>query len=121
MAASPSNRPLRILVVEDHAETAEALALLIERHGHDVHTARTLADARSACDVETFDVILCDITLPDGDGKELARAVRSNSPPTKLIAFTGHGMPDEKREIFAAGFDVHLLKPVDLETLDQYF
>src|SRR5439155_25257680 len=107
----------RILVVEDHRDTAEALVKLLTMRGHYLSVAGTLADAKRLCAEETFDLVLCDIGLPDGSGLDLAAIVKAHCPGAKVLALTGYGMPQEVREIQAAGFDAHLLKPITFDTL----
>jgi CheY-like chemotaxis protein len=108
------------LVVEDHEDSANVLSKLLKLLGHDVAIAATLREAINLCDRFEFDTILCDIGLPDGTGRDLARIVKANCPHTKVIALTGFGMPGEVREIMAAGFDIHLLKPVTIEQLREH-
>jgi CheY-like chemotaxis protein len=83
----------RILVVEDHRDSATALGRILTHHGHQVRVTGTLADAIKLCRESNFDLILCDIGLPDGSGLNLARLMKTECPQTKLIAFTGYGMP----------------------------
>jgi CheY-like chemotaxis protein len=111
----PDPRPLRLLVVDDHPDSAEATAQLLALYGHDARAVHSCAEARDAVSGATPfvpDVLLLDVLLPDGDGltlgAELARLL-----PTRpvLIALTGVPGLDEKCR--AAGFDRYLLKPAD--------
>jgi CheY-like chemotaxis protein len=113
--ASPS--PRRVLIVDDHVDTTDVLARLLTRRGLLVTIAHTLAQARQHCAESTFDTILCDIQLPDGDGTDLASELKSARAPTRLIALTAHGMPEQVQTFTTAGFDACLLKPVHLETV----
>jgi DNA-binding response OmpR family regulator len=109
----------RILLVEDHTDTADALTIPLEEQGHQVVLTRTLADARKAC-LDTkrrFDFVLCDIGLPDGDGRELASIVRAHSPDVKLVALTGLDMDDQVAGLQPDGFHLTLMKPVSTDEL----
>jgi CheY-like chemotaxis protein len=112
-------RPRRCLLIEDHVDAAESLAMLLRLIGHEVEVAfdgaAGLAKARSL----RPEVVLCDIGLPGMDGYAVARALRA-APETGsafLIALTGYGQDDDRRRALEAGFDAHLTKPADLETL----
>ena len=95
---------------EIHGGREMAAGLADGRLG-EAEPADRLADARRLCAEESFDVILCDIGLPDGNGAELAPLVRGASPATRLIALSGYGQPEDRQRSAAAGFDAHL-KPV---------
>src|SRR5262245_58788655 len=107
----------RILLVEDHADSANVLAILLGMQGHTVDVARTFADAERVATEKTYDVVFCDIVLPDGTGLDLPPLVRSRSPRTKLIGLTGHGGGGEVNAMVRAGFSVQLLKPIATEVL----
>jgi PAS domain S-box-containing protein len=110
----------RIVLVEDNLDAAETLTMLLELLGHDV---RVVHDGVAAIDVARAnppDVMLMDIGLPGMDGYEVARRIRQ-SPDLKhivLVALTGYGADDDRQRAFAAGFDHHLVKPVNLEKLE---
>lgn len=110
-----ASRALRILVVDDNVDAAHMLGLFLEASGHQVsieHGARqALVRARS----ETPDVCILDIGLPEMDGNELARRLRSEKETAHalLIAATGYGQEQDKRNAVEAGFDQLLVKPVD--------
>ena len=112
-----TNGTLRILLVEDHRDTAEVVAKLLQYEGHLVDVAGTLNDALRRCRAGNYDVALCDIGLPDGSGLELARTLKHECPGTRFVALTAHGMPREVEQAVEAGFDAHLLKPVTADTL----
>lgn len=117
MTASPSAR--RILVVEDNLDAAESLRLVLELSGHSVAVAHT---GQAGLDVaRTFapEIVLCDIGLPEGmNGYGFARAMReSGAAQTHLIALTGYGGREDEREALDAGFNRHLVKPVDPQAL----
>ncbi len=107
-----ARRKLRILLVEDHADTLETVSLLLKRVGHDVVSAACCAAAREAADAnDGIEAIVGDIGLPDGDGVDLLVELkqRYNCP---TIALTAYGMDADVRRCAAAGIDRHLLKPV---------
>jgi CheY-like chemotaxis protein len=118
--ARPVSGALKILVVEDNADSAESMALLLRLNGHEVRIAHdgpsALADARS------FEpqVVLCDIGLPGMDGYEVAARLREQQAfkQTPLIALTGYGQEGSRRRAKEAGFDYHLVKPVEPGALD---
>jgi two-component system, chemotaxis family, CheB/CheR fusion protein len=109
-------KSLRILVVEDHNDTLEALSRLLNHFGHEVATAD---DARSALEMinsRQFDVVLCDIALPDGNGYDvIAEAKRKGT--LKAVALSGFAARDDIDRGREAGFDFHLTKPVDFHEL----
>jgi signal transduction histidine kinase/CheY-like chemotaxis protein len=118
---SPSPKPSRrrILVVDDHVDAAESLRMLLSLEGHDVRLAH---DGRAALRVaEDFspEVVLLDIGLPRMDGYEVARRLhqRPEMEKTLLIAMTGYGQDEDRRRSQEAGFNGHLVKPVDLDAL----
>jgi two-component system CheB/CheR fusion protein len=105
----------RVLLVEDHADTAEVLAELLVSYGYEVAAAASLHDAL-AVDLGNVDVIVSDLGLPDGDGLELIRTLQK-SGHHPAIALSGFGMESDVKASIEAGFDVHLTKPVDAEKL----
>jgi CheY-like chemotaxis protein len=112
-------RPLRILVVEDAAETAHTTQILLTLWGYDCLMAR---DGPAALEVAaTFcpGVVLLDIGLPGVDGYEVARRLREHPATAEalLVAVTGYGQEHEVRRCREAGFDRHLLKPVEPQEL----
>jgi signal transduction histidine kinase len=115
-AARPQDKePLRVLVVEDNEDTAESLRMFLELSGYGVILAHTGPEGVEAARSVLPDVVLCDIGLPGMDGFEVASALRQ-TPETaavRLIAVTGYGKDEDRQRAFAAGFDVHLVKPVD--------
>ena len=107
----------RILVVDDNADAAEMLEILLSGDGHKVRTA---SDGETGIETaKTFqpDICLLDIGLPNMDGYELARILREMMPGVTLIALTGWGQTEDRRRSNEAGFNHHLVKPVDFETL----
>jgi two-component system CheB/CheR fusion protein len=107
----------RILVVDDNVDAAEMLEILLSGDGHKVRTA--LDGKTGIKTLKTFqpDICLLDIGLPDMTGYELARILREMMPEVTLIALTGWGQTEDRRQSEEAGFNHHLVKPVDFETL----
>lgn len=114
-----SAQKLRILVVDDYQDIAKSLAMLLEIHGHQVFMANAGPAALDIARAERPNIILMDIGLPGMDGYEVAQELRRNSElaQTLLIAMTGYGRPEDRERARAAGFDEHLIKPVNHEML----
>ena len=108
-----------ILIVEDHEDTARAISKLLLREGHEVRVEQTIGGAISFCQQpnQRIDLLIADITLPDGDGWDLMRRLMKICHPLKGIAFSGHGMPNDLEKSRLAGFTEHLTKPVLFEDL----
>jgi signal transduction histidine kinase/CheY-like chemotaxis protein len=117
VAAAGARRGLRILVVEDHADTADVLKRVLRSRGHEVCVCDSIAAARSAVEAGGLDLLLSDLGLPDGTGLDLIRQVRRRHK-FPAIALTGYGMDDDVARCKDAGFDGHLTKPVSFEKLD---
>jgi CheY-like chemotaxis protein len=111
----PSKR-LRILLVEDHRDTRRVLSRLLTHFGHEVVTAENIRSGLQIVGAAEIDVLLCDIGLPDGSGYEVIAQARRKRP-IKAIAITGFGTDEDVRRSKEAGFDFHLVKPVDLRDL----
>jgi signal transduction histidine kinase/ActR/RegA family two-component response regulator len=114
-------RRLRILLVEDHTDTAEAIAELLRIGGHAVTVAATSTEARAAAEragTGGFDLVVSDLGLPDGSGQDLMREL-SRRYGLHGIALSGYGMEADIRRSREAGFERHLTKPVNLETLES--
>ena len=104
----------RLMVVDDNADAAQTLATLLQLDGHTVRVAYDGQSALEQARREQFDAFMLDIGLPGMDGFELARNLR-NMPSTRdslLIAITGYGQPGDRAKSVAAGFDEHLVKPI---------
>jgi PAS domain S-box-containing protein len=110
----------KVLVVDDNADAAETLSMLLQFQEHDTRTAGNGASALKVFDEFVPDVVLLDIGLPDMDGYEVARRIRARqTAPVRLIALTGWGQKEDKRLAAEAGFDEHWTKPVDPEKLGE--
>jgi CheY-like chemotaxis protein len=110
-----------ILLVEDNADALETLRLLLELEGHRVATAETGEHAIQLALQKRFTAALIDIGLPDLDGYQVARRIRSSGVCDQmlLIALTGYGQPEDVRRALAAGFNAHVVKPVDPDVLTK--
>jgi len=107
---------MRLLLVEDHHDTARTISRLLRSAGFAVTTATDVASASAATDGEPFDVLVSDLGLPDGDGYEIMRRIRAlRSMPG--IAMSGYGTNEDRRRSHEAGFSEHLVKPIDLPQL----
>jgi CheY-like chemotaxis protein len=112
-------RPRRVLIVEDHADVRQALRTLLEHDGHMVYEAVDGAEGIEAAERIKPDVVLIDIGLPRVDGYQVAQAIRAKLGRLRLVAVTGYGQPEDKRRARDAGFDEHLVKPVDPAALNR--
>lgn len=119
--AARAPRRQRIMIIEDNVDQGDTLRDLLEVGGHDVRLERSGADALDAIRRFCPDVVLCDLGLPGKDGFAIAGAIRAD-PALKglrLIALSGYGTPEDRARTEKAGFDHHLTKPVDPETIDR--
>lgn len=124
-AATPSAPPqptakgLRVLLVEDHVDTAATLKRLLVKSGYIVHTATDVASALQTIKEGEFDLLVSDIGLPDGSGLQLMPKFveAAGSRPIGGIALSGFGMPEDLERSYSAGFHEHLIKPVDFALL----
>lgn len=111
-------RPVRVLLVEDHPDTAKTLTRLLRLDGMDVQCAETVAAGLRLAANSPFDVIVSDLGLPDGTGHDLMRRLRTRIHAVG-IAMSGYGMEEDIRQSHDAGFVEHLVKPVSLADLRQ--
>jgi len=116
-------RKCRILVVDDNRDSAESLAMLLKLKGHETHTAFDGATAMNAAEKLRPNVMLLDIGMPRLNGYDVCRQIRSQpwGKDMVLIAQTGWGQEDDKRRTEEAGFNGHLVKPVDQAALSKLF
>jgi hypothetical protein len=111
---------MRILLVEDHADTAEALRHLLAGLGHEVEVGRSVAKAAAMLRERQYDLLLSDIGLPDGTGLDLVRALRQqHDHKIPAVALTGFGMDEDISKCMEAGFNEHLTKPVSFQRLEM--
>ncbi len=110
----------RVLIVDDHVESAEGLAELLDIWGHEAHVAHDGAGALAIAPRVQPTLALLDLGLPGMDGCELARRLRAAGlTEVTLVALTGSNTPDDRARVTAAGFAHHLVKPVDLQQLQR--
>jgi CheY-like chemotaxis protein len=107
---------LRILLVEDHSATASAIRKYLEVTGYAVHIAPDVRCAREYAQENEFDVLLSDLKLPDGTGWELMRALRRDGDVAG-VAISGYGSAQDMERSRAAGFGLHLVKPLSPDEL----
>ena len=113
-------RSANILLVDDHADTLKMLGRLLAAAGYRVTPAGSVADAvRAAAETHDVDLLITDIGLPDGTGIDVIHAVRTHHAGVRAIALTGYGMERDVRASAAAGFNAHLTKPIDFESLKK--
>jgi CheY-like chemotaxis protein len=114
-------RPLLVTIVDDNADAGQSLAVLLRAHGHTVQVYEDASATLRAPEVESTEVFILDIGLPDMTGYELARRLRRQ--PGHLgavfVALTGYGQERDRELSRQAGFDHHLVKPVDIAKLAQ--
>ncbi len=111
-----SGKRLRILIVEDHGETLQALSRLLSHFGHEISLADGAQSALEIIESKEFDVVLSDIALPDGSGYDVISEAKRKRP-VKAVALTGFGATEDIERGKEAGFDFHLTKPVDFHEL----
>ncbi len=111
--------PVRILVVDDNRDAAISLAMLLSITGHEARTAFDGEDALRVAEMMQPDLIFLDLGMPKLTGYEVCRRLRQESQEKRvvIVALTGWGLAEDRRKSFAAGFDAHLVKPVDPDSL----
>jgi signal transduction histidine kinase/methanogenic corrinoid protein MtbC1/ActR/RegA family two-component response regulator len=119
--APGAERAVRILLVDDNVDAAESLAMLLRLLGHEVAVAHDGPAALREADAQRPEVVLLDIGMPRMDGYEVARRLRERPGPGQavLVALTGWGQEEDRRRSREAGFDHHLVKPVELSALQK--
>ena len=116
----PQSSRKRILVVDDCVDGAESMAILLRFQGYEVVTAHNGPDALRAAQLNRPNVALLDIAMPGMSGYEVAQQLRAMfHHQIGLIALTAYGSSEDRRNTYEAGFDYHLVKPADFETLEQ--
>jgi CheY-like chemotaxis protein len=119
----PTGNEKRILIVDDNEDAANMLSLLLQTSGHMVSVVYTARDAIDHVNTEIPEVILLDIGLPEMDGITLAKHFRSMSGMAHvlIVAVTGYGADENRKEALSSGFDDHLVKPIDVIYLENLF
>jgi CheY-like chemotaxis protein len=109
----------RILIVDDNQDGADSLAMLLEEVGHETHQAHDGIEAIGAAERVHPDAVLLDIGLPKLNGYEVCRRIREQpwGQGLTIVALTGWGQEEDRQRSQEAGFDTHLVKPVDLDAL----
>ncbi|HYE85997.1 MAG TPA: ATP-binding protein [Vicinamibacterales bacterium] len=120
-AAPAPHTALRILVADDSQDGADSLAFLLKAAGHEVFTAYDGRSAIAMAEEHRPDAVLLDIGMPEVSGYDVARAIRREAwgRPMRLIALTGWGQAEHRRRSLEVGFDDHLVKPVELDVLEN--
>ena len=118
-ATLQSEMPMRVLIVDDNRDAADSLAMLLQFEGRRTLCAYSGEEALQA--VAEFDpqLVLLDIGLPGLDGYEVVQRLKAAAPTLRVIALSGYGQVEDRQRSAAAGFDAHLVKPVDLEALQR--
>ena len=111
----PNGAPHRVLVVDDNVDAASMMAALVRQLGHDVVVVHDGPSALRAAEAYRPEIILLDLGMPGMNGFEVARSLRERgvSPTPRIVAVTGWGKPEDERRTREAGFDMHLIKPVE--------
>jgi two-component system, sensor histidine kinase len=115
----PAMEPKRVLVVDDNVDAAASLAEFLRLDGHEAEAVYSAKGALEAIATFSPDVVLLDIGLPEMDGCEVAKRIRAGGSSVRLVALTGYGQDEDVQRTHAAGFDAHLVKPVDFVLLER--
>jgi len=116
--AKREHRGVRILLVEDHTDTRQIMAKLLGSFGCIVTTASSVSEAMQYSQTEKFDLLVSDIGLPDGTGLDVMRHMKQHQQ-IRGIALSGFGQDDDLRRSREAGFETHLIKPVNFKALQE--
>jgi PAS domain S-box-containing protein len=116
VAVNGTPKHAKILLVEDNFDTSKVMKVLLERRGFSVEIANSVAEALESAKGGSFDLLISDIGLPDGSGLDIIKALNAIHP-VRSIALSGLGMEDDIRKSLDAGFDIHLVKPINFEQL----
>ncbi len=108
---------MRILLVEDHADTAHVFGRILESVGHVVLAAEDCRRAREAARECAFDLLICDLALPDGDGRHLLPELRKISGRIPALCFSAYVNADDRESARLSGFDAFLAKPTEFDEL----
>ncbi len=112
-------RSLRVLVIDDNVDSADMICLMLKLYGHQVEAVYSSSVGLDLASQSNYDAICCDIGLPEMDGYEFARELRRRGYSGLLIAVSGYGREEDRRHSRQAGFDVHLVKPVEPDELGK--
>jgi DNA-binding NtrC family response regulator len=106
-----------LLVVDDEPNIREVLRIVLEAEGYDVREAATYGEAMQLLGKTTFDLVICDIVLPDGNGLDLVRSYHAGHPDTKFVVITAHNTPAQALTALRDGAVEYLSKPFDVDEL----
>jgi CheY-like chemotaxis protein len=109
----------RILIVDDNEDAADSMATLLAIEGHDVKAVYTAEQGLEELELLKPDLVLLDIGLPRISGYEVVQRIKAAHPLIAVVALSGYGRPEDKERAAAAGFDAHLVKPVDFDALTK--
>jgi CheY-like chemotaxis protein len=112
-----STTEFRILLAEDNDDTRNCLVALLGSAGYEVLAAANVKTAVELADRHDLDLLIADLSLPDGTGAELLLKLRATAPALPAIAISGYGMPEDLLNSRAVGFSAHLIKPVQFAEL----
>ncbi|MBX5459546.1 MAG: response regulator [Steroidobacteraceae bacterium] len=120
--AREARQSLRVLIVDDNVDAADSVAMLLDMEGHQTRTVNTARAALLAAPEFKPEVVLLDIGLPEMDGYEVARRLRAQDEARsmRLVAVTGYGQPADRERAREAGFDEHMVKPVEPAVLQEF-
>lgn len=119
LSVGQAMKTLRVLIVEDHRDTADTLAKWVSSAGHDTEVCYTGFQAEEAAPSYRPDVVLLDIGLPDMDGWDLAAWLRQQKPPMMIAAVTAYQSADDRQKSKEIGLDMHIGKPVHQRTIQR--
>lgn len=109
----------RVLLVDDHPESVLPLKKILQLSGYDVFMAMTVAEAISCLDANSFDFLISDVGLPDGNGLDIMRYARSKSLPLVGIVVSGYTLDEDVAKSRDAGFALHMSKPLNFADLQK--
>lgn len=109
----------RVLCAETHEDTCSLITMFLERHGHEVVTARSVAESVELAGQQTFDLYMLDDEYIDGDGLELCKRLRSMTPATPILFFSTRTFKRDRERAMSAGAAAYLTKPDDLFEIVQ--
>ena len=114
-AVNPATPPLRVLFVEDNDDLREIIGILLEEEGLDVCPCASAEEAETLFSQRPFDMVLTYVSLPKMSGNEVCQRFRQNEWGRQMtvIALTGWGQEQDRRQTTESGFDLHLVKPAD--------
>jgi CheY-like chemotaxis protein len=118
-SAHVANGSRRVLIVDDNKDSAESMAVLLRLHGHEVRLAYDGLSALEEAQDFRPELIFLDLDLPKMDGYEVARRLRPAMKDVTLVAMTGYGQEEDRQRTQGAGFNLHLVKPVDFDRLEE--